>query len=40
MSAAGTFSDAINASTVYTNVASADMAQSMVELHLKITKEN
>ena len=40
VSTIGTFSDKVDATTVYTNVASADKAQSYVELHLKITKED
>lgn len=36
----GTFSDTVNAGTVYSNVSSADKAQSYVELHLKITKDD
>lgn len=38
VSTAGTFSDNITANKVYTNTASSDMAQTTVELHLKITK--
>lgn len=41
VSTIGTFSDAVSASTVYVNNgASADKAQSYVELHLKITKDD
>lgn len=40
VSTIGTFSDKVDAKTVYTNVASADKAQSYVELHLKITKDD
>lgn len=40
VSTIGTFSDSISANTVYSNTASADKAQSYVELHLKITKDD
>ena len=40
VSSIGSFSDAVSPSTVYTNAASADKAQSYVELHLKITKDD
>lgn len=40
LSTVGTFSDAISASTVYKNTASADTARSYVECHLKITKDD
>lgn len=41
VSTIGTFSDTVSASTVYVNNgASADKAQSYVELHLKITKDD
>jgi hypothetical protein len=40
VSSIGSFSDSINPNTVYTNTASADKAQSYVELHLKITKDD
>ena len=40
VSTIGTFSDNVSASNVYTNTASADKAQSYVELHLKITKDD
>lgn len=40
VSSIGSFSDNISASTVYTNSASADSAQSYVEMHLKITKDD
>lgn len=40
VSSIGTFSDSITASTVYNNKTSADKAQSYVELHLKITKDD
>jgi hypothetical protein len=36
----GAFSDSVSPSTVYSNSASADKAQSYVELHLKITKDD
>ena len=36
----GTFTDSVSSATVYSNVASADKAQSYVEIHLKITKED
>ena len=36
----GTFSDSIDAATVYSNTASADLARSYVECHLKITKDD
>lgn len=36
----GTFTDAVTASNVYNNKASADKAQSYVEIHLKITKDD
>lgn len=36
----GSFSDSVSAANVYTNAASADLAQSYVELHLKITKDD
>lgn len=39
-STVGTFADSITASTVYTNTAAADLAQSYVELHLKVTKND
>lgn len=41
VSTIGTFSDSVSAGSVYdTNGASADKAQSYVELHLKITKDD
>lgn len=40
VSTIGTFSDTVSASSVYSNVSSADKAQSYVELHLKITKDD
>lgn len=40
VSTIGSFSDAVQPGTVYTNTASADDAQSYVELHLKITKDD
>ena len=40
VSTIGTFSDNVSAGGVYKNVASADKAQSYVELHLKITKDD
>lgn len=40
VSTIGSFSDSVSASSVYTNTASADKAQSYVELHLKITKDD
>lgn len=40
LSTIGTFSDSISASTVYSNVASADLGRSYVECHLKITKDD
>ena len=40
VSTIGTFSDSVSASNVYENIASADKAQSYVELHLKITKDD
>jgi hypothetical protein len=40
VSTIGTFSDTVSASNVYNNVTSADKAQSYVELHLKITKDD
>lgn len=40
VSSIGSFSDSVNPSTVYTNTTSADKAQSYVELHLKITKDD
>lgn len=40
VSTLGNFSDPIMQSTVYTNKASADRAQTYVELHLKITKDD
>ena len=40
VSTIGTFSDSVSASTVYSNTASAYTAQSYVELHLKITKDD
>ena len=39
-SSIGTFTDAVTASNVYNDKASADKAQSYVELHLKITKDD
>lgn len=36
----GTFSDSIDAATVYSNKTSADLARSFVECHLKITKDD
>jgi hypothetical protein len=36
----GSFSDTVTPETVYSNTASADKAQSYVELHLKITKDD
>ena len=40
VSTIGTFSDEVSAESVYTNTASADNAQTYVELHLKITKDD
>lgn len=40
VSTIGTFSDSVSASSVYNNKVSADKAQSYVELHLKITKDD
>ena len=40
VSTIGTFSDTVSAGGVYTNTSSADKAQSYVELHLKITKDD
>ena len=40
ISTIGTFSDSISANGVYNKAASADKAQSYVELHLKITKDD
>ena len=40
VSTIGTFSDTVSASSVYNNSISADKAQSYVELHLKITKDD
>jgi hypothetical protein len=40
VSTIGTFSDNVSASNVYNNVTSADKAQTYVELHLKITKDD
>lgn len=40
VSTIGTFSDAVSSSSVYNNSTSADKAQSYVELHLKITKDD
>lgn len=40
VSTIGTFSDSVSASTVYESSKSADKAQSYVELHLKITKDD
>ena len=40
VSTIGTFSDEITSDNVYLNSASTDKAQSYVELHLKITKED
>ena len=40
VSTIGTFSDSVSASTVYNSSTSADKAQSYVELHLKITKDD
>lgn len=40
VSTIGTFSDSVSAATVYDNNAFADKAQSYVELHLKITKDD
>ena len=40
VSTIGSFSDSVNAASVYSNTASADKAQSYVELHLKITKDD
>lgn len=36
----GTFNDAITAANVYSNRANADSAQTYVELHLKVTKDD
>ena len=36
----GTFTDAVTASNVYNDKASADKAQTYIEIHLKITKED
>lgn len=40
VSSIGSFSDNISPATVYTNSASADSAQTYVEMHLKITKDD
>lgn len=40
VSTIGTFTDSVSPETVYSNTASADNAQSFVELHLKITKDD
>ena len=40
VSTIGTFSDAISPETVYSATTSADIAQSYVELHLKVTKND
>ena len=40
VSTIGTFSDSVSASSVYNSGTSADKAQSYVELHLKITKDD
>lgn len=40
VSTIGTFSDSVNADSVYSTNTSADKAQSYVELHLKITKDD
>jgi hypothetical protein len=40
VSTIGTFSDSVSSSTVYNKSTSADKAQSYVELHLKITKDD
>lgn len=40
VSVVGTYSDSVSKDTVYDNTASADSAQSYVELHLKITKDD
>lgn len=40
VSTIGTFSDSVSASNVYNSGTSADKAQSYVELHLKITKDD
>ena len=40
VSTIGSFSDSVNAASVYSNTVSADKAQSYVELHLKITKDD
>lgn len=40
VSTIGTFTDKVTAQTVYNNQAIADQAQSYVELHLKITKDD
>ena len=36
----GTFSDSVNKETVYSNRSQADKAQTYVELHLKVTKDD
>lgn len=40
VSSVGVYSDTVSKSTVYNNTATADSAQSYVELHLKITKDD
>ena len=40
VSTIGTFTDTVTANNVYNDTASADKAQSYVELHLKITRED
>lgn len=40
ISTIGTFTDSVNAATVYNNSAYSDKAQSYIELHLKITNED
>ena len=40
VSTIGTFTDSVSAENVYNNTAIADKAQSYVELHLKITKDD
>lgn len=40
VSSIGSFSDSVNSTSVYSNTSSADSAQSYVELHLKITKDD
>ena len=40
ISSVGTYSDSVSANTVYSNTFTADKAQSYVELHLKVTRED